>query len=41
MGISLQSKATSGILWSAAERFGQLGVSFLVQIVLARLLAPE
>ena len=38
---SLGARAANGILWSSAERFGQLGVSFLVQIVLARLLAPE
>lgn len=38
---SLGGRATSGILWSAFERFGQQGLSFLVQIVLARLLAPE
>jgi teichuronic acid exporter len=38
---SLGTRATNGILWSAFERFGQQGVSFLVQIVLARLLAPE
>ena len=38
---SLGSRATNGILWSAFERFGQQGVSFFVQIVLARLLAPE
>lgn len=41
MGISLQKKATSGIFWSAAERFGQQGCGFFVQLVLARLLAPE
>ncbi len=38
---SLGKKATSGIFWSALERVGQQGVSFFVQIVLARLLAPE
>ena len=27
--------------WSAFERFGQLGCAFVVQLVLARLLAPE
>ena len=38
---SLRKKATSGILWSAFERFGQQGCGFLVQLLLARLLAPE
>jgi teichuronic acid exporter len=39
--ISLRSKATSGVIWSAFERFGQQGCAFFVQLVLARLLAPE
>tara|TARA_B110001469_G_scaffold117373_1_gene123296 strand:- start:14352 stop:15821 length:1470 start_codon:yes stop_codon:yes gene_type:complete len=38
---SLREKATSGVAWSAFERFGQQSVVFVVQIVLARLLAPE
>lgn len=38
---SLSKKAASGVAWSALERFGQQGCSFLVQLVLARLLAPE
>jgi O-antigen/teichoic acid export membrane protein len=37
----LREKATSGLIWSAIERFGQQAVVFVVQIVLARLLAPE
>lgn len=37
---SLREKATSGIVWSAFERFGQQGCAFVVQLVLARLLAP-
>lgn len=41
MSSTLREKATSGVLWSAFERFSQQGVGFLVQIVLARLLAPE
>jgi O-antigen/teichoic acid export membrane protein len=41
MDNSLRRKATSGIIWSGFERFGQQGVAFFVQIVLARLLAPE
>lgn len=38
---SLKDVARSGLLWSVFERFGQQGCGFLVQIVLARLLAPE
>ena len=38
---SLRQKATSGLIWSALERFGKQGVVFVVQIVLARVLAPE
>lgn len=38
---SLRAKATSGVAWSALERFGQQGCAFVVQIVLARLLVPE
>jgi O-antigen/teichoic acid export membrane protein len=38
---SLRQKATSGLTWSAFERFGQQGCAFFVQLVLARLLAPE
>jgi teichuronic acid exporter len=30
-----------GVVWSACERFGQQGCVFVVQIVLARILAPE
>jgi teichuronic acid exporter len=38
---SLRNKATSGVVWSAFERFGQVGCAFVLQIFLARLLAPE
>lgn len=38
---SLRSRAASGFAWSFLERFGQQGVLFVVQLVLARLLAPE
>jgi teichuronic acid exporter len=37
----LRRSATSGIIWSAVERFGQQGCAFFVQLLLARLLAPE
>lgn len=41
MGSNLQSKVFSGLIWRLAERIGAQGVSFLVSIVLARLLAPS
>ena len=41
MDDSLRGKATSGVAWSAFERFGQQGCALVVQLVLARLLAPE
>ncbi|WP_162026094.1 MULTISPECIES: lipopolysaccharide biosynthesis protein [unclassified Lentimonas] len=37
----MRQQATSGVIWSAFERFGQQGCAFIVQLVLARLLAPE
>ena len=39
--MSLRQKATSGVVWSAIERFGQVGCAFVLQLFLARLLAPE
>lgn len=36
-----KEKAVSGLLWSFLERFGAQGVTFVVSIVLARLLDPE
>ena len=38
---SLKEKAVKGTAWSAVERFTTQGVSFLIQLVLARLLMPE
>ena len=37
----IQSKVLGGFLWRFAERIGAQGVSFIVSIVLARLLDPE
>ena len=39
--MSLTQQAFSGILWTAAERFGLQFIQFGVVIVLARLLTPE
>lgn len=41
MADSLKQIAIKGIGWSAIERFSVQGVTFIVQIVLARLLAPD
>lgn len=41
MGNVLKKKAISSMLWRFLERCGAQGVTFLVTIVLARLLAPE
>ena len=35
------SKTVSGILWSAVDRFGNVLLQFLLNLVLARLLTPE
>lgn len=37
----LKGKTLTGFIWRLAERFGAQGVSFIVSIVLARLLAPS
>jgi O-antigen/teichoic acid export membrane protein len=37
---SLRQQALSGAFWSFAERFGLLGVQFIVSIILARILSP-
>lgn len=39
--MSLQKKAISGISWTFIEQFGSKAIAFIVQIVLARLIAPE
>ena len=37
----IKQKTISGLFWRFAERCGAQGVSFIVSIVLARLLAPN
>lgn len=39
--MSLQQKAISGVGWTFLEQFGSKAMGFFVQIVLARLIAPE
>ena len=38
---SLEKQTVTGIGWSAVERFATQGISFLIQLVLARLLMPS
>lgn len=38
---NLKSKTISGLIWRFLERCGAQGVNFIVQIILARLIAPE
>ena len=40
-GENARSKVFSGLLWRFLERIGAQGVSFIVSIILARILAPE
>ena len=41
MAQTLKEQAVKGTGWSAIERFATQGISFLIQLVLARLLMPE
>ncbi|MDE6300839.1 MAG: MOP flippase family protein [Muribaculaceae bacterium] len=41
MSESLKSKTLKGTLWSSIERFSVQGVSFIVMIIMARILTPE
>ena len=41
MSDNLRNKAFSSLIWRFMERIGAQGVAFVVEIVLARLLAPE
>lgn len=41
MSESLKSKTVKGVGWSAIDNVAQMGVTFLVSIVLARLLSPD
>ncbi len=38
---SLKKKTISGLLWSFGDMMGNQGIQFIIQIILARLLAPE
>ena len=41
MSSSLKDKTISGMIWSSLQRFGTMGISFISNIVLARLLTPD
>lgn len=41
MQASLKQQTISGIVWSATQKFGSLGISFVSNIILARLLSPD
>jgi teichuronic acid exporter len=38
---SLKEKTITGMMWSSVHRFGSMSISFIANIVLARLLTPE
>jgi teichuronic acid exporter len=37
----IKDKAVSGVFWSAAENFANMGLQFIIGIILARLIAPK
>ncbi len=39
--MTLKQKTTSGLLWSFIDNFASLGISFIVGIILARILSPK
>lgn len=41
MGNNLKRKTVVGMVWSTIQRFGKMGISFIANIVMARLLTPE
>ena len=41
MAESLKNKTVKGVAWSGIDNVAQSGVTFLVSIVLARLLSPD
>ena len=41
MGASLKKDVVLGIVWSAIQRFGAIGISFIANLFFARLLSPD
>ena len=38
---SLKHQTVSGMVWSSVQRFGSMGISFIANLFLVRLLMPE
>ena len=38
---NLKQKATSGIIWTAVQKYSTMTISFIAGMILARLLTPE
>lgn len=38
---SLKEQTISGLIWTSLERFGTMGISFITNLILARLLSPD
>lgn len=38
---SLKDQTISGLIWTSLERFGTMGISFITNLILARLLSPD
>ena len=41
MSNDLKQKTVSGMIWSAVQKFGNMGISFISNIILARMLTPD
>lgn len=41
MSESLKGKTATGVMWSALERFSVQGVTFVVMVIMARMLSPQ
>lgn len=39
--MSLKKQTVDGVIWSAIERFGSLGVQFIITVIIARVLSPS
>ncbi|MCK9617653.1 MAG: lipopolysaccharide biosynthesis protein [Lentimicrobiaceae bacterium] len=38
---TIKQQTISGMLWSSIQRFGSMGISFIANLILARILSPE
>ena len=39
--VSTKQKAFTGVMWSSVQRFGVMAITFVSNIILARLLSPD